>query len=156
MSTTTIAISLSAIPRDLKDHRQWMTWRFERCQGKRVKVPFAINGEYARVNDPSTWTSFDDMSHGFWHHVLLVPFDVQFKDANRDEEMEDKLLTELPGILNWALEGCRKWQVGGLKRPDAVNVATNDYREHADPLAGVLEDECVQEPVVLRDNLSKK
>ena len=30
-----------------------------------------------------------------------------------DETLKETLLSELPGILNWAIEGCLKWQRNG-------------------------------------------
>ena len=44
---------------------------------------------------------------GIWRRVRLIPFTVQIPDASRDLHLPDKLATELPGVLQWALEGTR-------------------------------------------------
>ena len=49
---------------------------------------------------------------------------VKFSEAEQDKSLPAKLLAELPGILNWALQGCLEWQKNGLGEPDAVTKAT--------------------------------
>jgi putative DNA primase/helicase len=83
---------------------------------------------------------------GIWRRLLLVPFDVTIEPDEQDVHMVDKLLLELPGVLNWALEGCRQWQKGGLKPPEAVRVATKAYREESDHLPAFLDECCVLAP----------
>jgi len=46
---------------------------------------------------------------GIWRRVKLVPFDVTIPPKERDKRLLVKLRAELPGILNWALEGCQQW-----------------------------------------------
>ena len=48
----------------------------------------------------------------------------------------------MSGILNWAIEGCLKWQQDGLKEPEAVKVATGDYKEDMDVLSSFLKECC--------------
>jgi putative DNA primase/helicase len=61
----------------------------------------------------------EDLSHGFWRRVRLVPFTRTF-DADQDKGLPAKLLRELPGILSWAVNGCLAWQREGLDAPPAV------------------------------------
>lgn len=74
--------------------------------------------------------------------IHIVPFTVTIPPEQRDHQLEDKLKTELPGILAWAVEGCLAWQRTGLAPPLAVTRATDDYMEGEDQLAGWL-GECV-------------
>lgn len=37
--------------------------------------------------------------------LIVIPFDVSLPEAKQDTELTDKLLAELPSILNWALDG---------------------------------------------------
>jgi P4 family phage/plasmid primase-like protien len=41
----------------------------------------------------------------FYRRILLVPFPTTIPREQRDKKLPDKLRAELPGILNWALEG---------------------------------------------------
>lgn len=82
--------------------------------------------------------------YAIWRRVRLVPFDVIIPQDERDPLLQQKIITtELPGILNWALEGCRLWQADGLGAPDAVRAATDAYREEQDVLGPFL-DECCE------------
>ena len=47
------------IPHEIKQTRRWICYKIENRDGKQTKVPYcAINGGYAKSNDPSTWTIF--------------------------------------------------------------------------------------------------
>ena len=52
------------------------------------------------------------------------------------------LVEELPGILNWAIEGCLLWQSEGLEAPSSVTESVREYRSEMDTVAGFIEDEC--------------
>ena len=75
-----------------------------------------------------------DTSPAMWERVRLVPFDRIFKQNEQDQYLEDKLRRELPGILNWAIEGCQKFFHDGLSIPERVSEATNRMQEESDPV----------------------
>jgi len=84
--------------------------------------------------------------HAIWRRVRLIPFAAQFSDESdprKDPEMESRLLTERPGILAWAIQGCLDWQKRGLGMADAVKTATSAYQAEMDVLAGWIADCCV-------------
>jgi len=70
--------------------------------------------------------------HAIWRRIRVIPFDVVIPPEDRDPHLADKLKTELPGILAWAVEGCAKWQQHGLTPPPAVEQATRLYRAEQD------------------------
>lgn len=80
---------------------------------------------------------------GIWRRIRLVPFTVIIPEEERDPDLVDKLKAELPGVLNWAIEGCRLWQQSGLKEPAEVLAATSEYRGEMDSLQTFL-DECTE------------
>jgi putative DNA primase/helicase len=63
-----------------------------------------------------------------WRRIKLVPFTVTIPEEECDPDLKEKLLRELPGILAWAVEGCREWRAQGLGSSDAVTLATAEYR----------------------------
>ena len=70
-----------------------------------------------------------------WRRIKLIPFTVQFPHEKQDLTLKGKLLAELPGILNWAIEGALKWQAEGRLVPaECVVKATDQYREDEDVL----------------------
>lgn len=75
---------------------------------------------------------------GIWRRVLLVPFDVQIPEAERDDGLLDKLMEEGPGILNWLVDGLIAYLEGGLQEPAAVLDATREFREESDPVGAFL------------------
>jgi P4 family phage/plasmid primase-like protien len=79
---------------------------------------------------------------GIWRRVRLIPFNVTIPEHERDGGLPEKLRAELPGILNWALVGCQKWQQEGLDAPEKVRRATANYRAEQDILATFLDDCC--------------
>jgi putative DNA primase/helicase len=49
-------------------------------------------------------------------------------------------MSEWPGILRWAIEGCLEYQRRGLDQPPAVRDATKEYLETQDAIASWLEE----------------
>jgi putative DNA primase/helicase len=84
--------------------------------------------------------------HAIWRRIRLIPFTVQIPEKEQDKELPGKLKAELPGILNWAIEGCLSWQFEGLTPPQAVQDATQNYRQEMDILAEFLSERCIIAP----------
>lgn len=80
-----------------------------------------------------------------WRRIKLIPFTVAIPEENQDKLLLDKLKDELPGILNWAVEGCRLWQEHGLGTPEEVSTATSEYRSESDVLGAFLEERTTAE-----------
>ena len=93
--------------------------------------------------------------HGIWRRIRLIPFEVAFIDPKihpetpinrqQDRSLGAKLRNELPGILNWMLAGCLRWQKEGMSRPQAVTAATESYREENDPVGQFIVEKCERE-----------
>ena len=79
---------------------------------------------------------------GIWDRLKLVPFDVRVNEEQKDKQLPDKLRTELPGILAWAVRGCLAWKEQGLGDPPEVSSAGLLWREHDDPLKEFIDDCC--------------
>ncbi len=74
------------------------------------------------------------LDEGIWRRVKLIPFDLSLPAHKRDKKLTEKLSLEMSGILNWAIEGCLKWQKDGLIEPKVVTKATGLYKEDMDIL----------------------
>jgi putative DNA primase/helicase len=81
---------------------------------------------------------------GIWRRIHLVPFTVQIPEDKIIKDFRERhLIPELSGILNWALRGLADYhRLGGLKAPQAVAAATDQYRDDMDILAQWLDDRC--------------
>ncbi len=83
---------------------------------------------------------------GIWRRINLIPFTVKIPKSDIDTNLQEKLLAEAAGILNWAIEGCLDWQKQGLNPPDSVRNATEEYRDEMDILGQFLDEMTVQQP----------
>lgn len=86
--------------------------------------------------------------NGIWRRIRLIPFTVTFPPSQRDKRLQAKLRAELPGILNWAITGCKAWQKTGLVQPQVVTDAVNGYRQEMDLLGAWIEASCLVDPTV--------
>jgi putative DNA primase/helicase len=93
--------------------------------------------------------------HAIWRRVLLLPFSEVLHGPAKprpagarlaDKTLTEELKKELPGILAWAVEGCRQWQEHGLDIPDAVRAATEEYKAESDSLKPFIEECCEEDP----------
>jgi putative DNA primase/helicase len=78
-----------------------------------------------------------------WRRVRLVPFTWTIPDEKVDPDLFEKLKTELPGILTWAVKGCFEWlNRGKLESPETVIEAVNDYKTEQDQIHRFIDDCC--------------
>jgi putative DNA primase/helicase len=88
--------------------------------------------------------------HAIWRRLKLIPFSARFSskpDRSKGEKpinkrMEQILLTEASGILNWLVQGCLDWQRYGLQDPECVQIVTEEYRHEQDVVGGFLRECC--------------
>jgi putative DNA primase/helicase len=133
-------------------------------KGKRLAMALVkalTGGEYVRARRmredfwefPPTWKIWlaannkpkvTDQDKATWRRIKLIPFNETIPDEEVDKTLPAKLLAELPGILNWAIEGCLEWQEQGLDEPEEVTQATEAYREESDILGQFITDCCFQ------------
>ena len=73
--------------------------------------------------------------------VVLVPFMRTPKVV--DKRLGEKLELEYPAILAWMLEGCAKWQQGGIPYSEAITHETEDYFEEEDLVSKWISDALV-------------
>lgn len=90
---------------------------------------------------------------GIWRRVKLIPFTASFLGSERDPHLGEKLSAELSGILNWAIEGCLAWQRDGLQEPEAVRLATQEYREDEDALRDFINRRCIMQGEVRHEEM---
>lgn len=75
----------------------------------------------------------NDVSNGFYRRFLIAPFQVQIPKSKIDPDLSRKIISqELPGIMNWVLEG-RKRLVANKKFTESplMNRALEEYRSRS-------------------------
>ncbi len=51
-----------------------------------------------------------DVTLGYFRKILIIPFPHTFTNAEIDENLFEKLVPQMPGILDWAIEGLQRLQ----------------------------------------------
>jgi P4 family phage/plasmid primase-like protien len=98
-----------------------------------------------------SWTIMGAMNHlpkvsaggdSFFRRARKVDFNVQIPEEQRDPLLKQRLLDEEgPGILQWMIEGARRYlDRGKLTEPESVKVATAEYRRDEDQIARFLDE----------------
>jgi putative DNA primase/helicase len=77
---------------------------------------------------------FRDRSSGVWRRMIVLPFRVSIPEGQQDRHLSAKLKAELPGILNWSLEGLRRLrQRGRFIEPAVCQQAVADHKAESNP-----------------------
>lgn len=90
---------------------------------------------------------FADRSSGLWRRMLFMPFRVSIPPEEQDPLLGQTLRHELPGILNWAIEGLRRLrQQGRFTHSTVMTEALEQYQQESNPAQEFLTECCRQEP----------
>lgn len=84
-----------------------------------------------------------DTSHGMWRRMLLIHFNQVIPTNAQDPNLLDKLKSEGPGILNWALSGLSDYRKNDLCIPAIISAATDAYRDDQDIVGEWITDHCI-------------
>jgi putative DNA primase/helicase len=83
-----------------------------------------------------------DASGAIVSRVILLHTNRSFY-GREDHDLSDKLLTELPGILLWAIEGWRRLRARGrLLQPETGLESLGDMNDLASPVAAFIRERC--------------
>jgi len=87
------------IPEELKDLNQWVTWRWEKQEGKMTKVPYNAKSfnKKAKSNGPETWTDFDTAFSAYKGNAF---------------DGIGIVLSQDDGLCGWDFDKCRNTKTG--------------------------------------------
>ncbi|WP_394900132.1 DNA primase family protein [Clostridium butyricum] len=97
-----------------------------------------------------------DVTHGYFRKILIVPFNKKFEGTNKDVNLFEKIkANEMPGILNWALEGLKRLKDNNYQftESNAVNKLMDKYQKDQNPVISFVEDMIVADE---ENKISKK
>lgn len=118
--------------------RDPITARYLRCE---YFTFIPVGKIWIATNNKPKIAGTDD---GIWRRIHLIPFLQKFEEGgNINKNLKDQLREELPGILNWIVEGAQMWWAEGLNPPASVRAATAAYRSESNPITPFVEACCV-------------
>jgi putative DNA primase/helicase len=100
----------------------WVTGREVYKKPSKFK-PYAKH--YLGMN---TLPEIDDNTHGMWRRIHVINFPRKFSETEMDVELTGKLLDELSGIFNWALEGYRRLRDQGFIFSESASMRKSKKR----------------------------
>ena len=114
--------------------------------GDKVTARFLYKNEFEFIPEFKIWMATNHKpiirgnDDGIWRRLNIIPFDAKVKKINKN--LKEELLEELPGILNWALAGLKKYHKDGLEKPEKVKNSISLYKQEMDTI-GQFIDECI-------------
>ncbi len=88
-----------------------------------------------------------DFSDALFRRALVIPFNNKFEGTKADPNLKTKLLDELPGIMNIALQAFGEvLERGTFTEPQSCLDAKAEWRKEADQAAQFVEEKCVLIP----------
>jgi putative DNA primase/helicase len=82
---------------------------------------------------------------GMWRRVVYIPFEHYVEEQDRDYDLEEKLLQEKSGILNWILDGSKKWYEQHLNIPDEIWEYAYNIRGKNDNVYDFIKECCIKD-----------
>ncbi len=121
MATSTVLEPVvENIPADLRSTPRWVLWKVEARSRRPAKVPKRVTGTNARVSDPATWSTFDEVHDAYRDNPGT------FSGVGFVFSADDALL----GI---DLDHCRDPETGEIAEPHASIVRELDSYTEVSP-----------------------
>lgn len=98
------------------------------------------------LNGNSIPSSSTHGSKAMMDRMTLIEFGRTIPPEERDTGLDEKLIEESPGILNWMIEGAQKYLEHGLILPDLVQSTCDHYVKSMDDIGLYIEDRYVIDP----------
>lgn len=138
------------VAQETQEGRSWDEQRVKSLTGgDAVTARFLYQNEFTYTPDFKLVFTGNNRPHienadeAMRRRIHLIPFDHLPPSKNLD--LKDQLIrAELPAILQWAIDGAVEWYRVGLRPPERVLAATQEYFEDEDPMSRWLEDCCQQ------------
>ena len=100
----------------------------------------------------------DDKGEHIYRRMYIIPCTHTIEEKERDPNILDKMIKELPAIVNWAIEGLHRLKANNYNFTEiaAGNQYIEDYRKNSDTVFGFLSDEGYTITKDPKDKISKK
>lgn len=98
------------------------------------KEPFMLTDYGKFIFNANELPVASEITRAFFRRFLILPFPVEIPPEQQDKKLADKIISrELPGVLNWILEGLQRLIKQGNFSPClAADAAADQYRAESD------------------------
>lgn len=122
---------------------------------RKFKDPFVLTPTARLTFATNTLPRFKDRSSGIWRRVITVPWNVKIDPSKQDRRLAKpsfwEVSEELPGILNWALEGLKDLLASGaFIEPEECTILKNQYQLDSNPALVFLRENYTSAPDTCR------
>jgi putative DNA primase/helicase len=118
------------------------------------KAPIQFVPRFKMIFECNSLPDIVGRDDGIWRRIRVVPWTVQIPPSEVDLDIEEKLMGEAPGVLNWLLAGLREYRERGLAEPQAVLDATAKYRGAPDAVVAWFRERVTRDPMAECDQLA--
>jgi putative DNA primase/helicase len=112
---------------------------------RKFKGPLDIKPRVRAVLAGNTSPDFGDHANAFSKRLKVLPYEQTF-EGKEDRFLTAKLKAELPGILNYAIDGYADLQRHGFVESAASEAAKNAVLYSGNPVWGFVQEECILDP----------
>ena len=115
---------------------------------EKYKQPESVRQRHTLVLFTNHLPRVGSTDNGTWRRLTVVPFQAVISERNGVQNYAEVLARDAgQAILSWAIEGAGNFIRNGCKLdiPDAVEEATDAYRQREDWLNSFLEERCVRD-----------
>ena len=102
---------------------------------RKFKAPITMRPTTKFIFGTNSLPPFVDRSIGIWRRLIPMPLYAQFTGEVCDLQRTNRVLNELSGVFNWALEGARRLrQQGHFTECEVCGACLAEHRFHSDPI----------------------
>jgi putative DNA primase/helicase len=83
----------------------------------------------------------DDSSNAFYRRVILIPFDIEFSDTDKDVNLKRNLEDELAGIFRWCVVGYKRILKQGFSKNTFMEKVVHELKVDNNPMLAFAEEE---------------
>ena len=110
---------------------------------RKHKPAFEFNNKAKLIFATNEVPIIKDHTHAFYRRINVIPFDYTVPEEKKIYNLNKELIKELPGILNWAIQGLKRiiddgrWTIS-----DDIEKAKRDFIREGDTVKIFIDDSC--------------
>ena len=144
------------IAAELEEHQRLSTSTLKKLAStdkltieEKYRAPEDITQSHTLVLFTNHLPRVGSMDNGTWRRLTVIPFHAVIPENTAVQNLSDCLIEEAgPAILSWIIQGAVNFTLDGFKLtiPDAVAMATEEYRSRENWLERFIDECCIREP----------